>query len=228
MPLYVQGFLGGTASQAGVVLLLASLAWTGGSVMAGQGMNRYGYRAVCVLGMGLMALGYGLFVAMETRGEMVAVLLEGVLIGTGMGMVNVTALVAGQNGVPVRRIGIATATVMLFRTFGGAFGVSMMGSVLFTRMYRQLFALSAGQSINLSAVEIEKFANPQSLMDPAARLLIPDRLLSILVDSLGQSIWYAFVVGFVLSALGLCASFFVDPLTPATTKRPEEHGRTRS
>lgn len=228
LPLYVQGVLGGTASQAGAVLLVASLSWTGGSMMAGQGMNRLGYRAVCLIGMGLMALGYGLFIAVGMGRGMVAGLVEGVLIGMGMGMVNVTVLVAAQNGVPVDRIGIATAAIMLFRTFGGAFGVSVMGSVLFTHMYRRLVTLSASAGLDLSTAEIEKFANPQSLMEPAARLLIPDRLLSVLVDSLGQSIWYAFAAGFVLMLLGFGSSFFMDALTPATTPRPPEPERTWS
>lgn len=228
LPLYVQGVLGGTASLAGTVLLLASLGWTGGSLVAGQGMDRFGYRGISLMGMGLMVLGYGLFITTGTHGGMVGGLVEGVLIGMGVGMVNVTGLVAAQNGVPLHRIGIATATVMLFRTFGGAFGVSVMGSVLFTQMYRRLVALSTTASMDLSSVEIEKFANPQSLMEPAARLLIPGRLLSVLVDSLDQSIWYAFLAGFALMVLGLCSSFFMDPLTPATTGRPPERGRTQS
>src|SRR3989338_7120910 len=48
LPLYIQGVLGGTASEAGTALLLASVAWTGGSVMAGHGMNTFGYCAGCV------------------------------------------------------------------------------------------------------------------------------------------------------------------------------------
>lgn len=221
LPLYVQGVLGGTATQAGTVLLLASLGWTGGSVIAGQCMNRFGYRALCVIGMGLMALGYGLFVGIGNRSGMIGALLQGFIVCAGVGSVNVTALVASQNGVPLQRVGVATATILLFRTFGGAFGVGVIGSVLITQMYGRLATLSVSAGIDLSKTEIEKLANPQNLMEPAARLLIPDRLLPLLVDVLGQSIWYAFLTGLALMLVGLCLSFFMDALTPGSTSRPE-------
>lgn len=220
LPLYIQGVLGGTASTAGTALLLASVAWTGGSVIAGQGMNRFGYRAVCVAGMALMALGYGLFMDFGARVGILGAMLDGVLVGTGMGMVNVTTLVAAQNGVPIYRIGVATATVMLFRTFGGAFGVSLMGSVLFTEMYRQLVGLSAQSRTGISAADLERLANPQNLMEPSGRSAIPERLLPILVDALGHSIWYAFLAGFAVMFIGFISSLFMDALTPATTPRP--------
>ena len=47
-----------TASRAGMVLLFLSVAWTSGSVIAGQALNRFGYRAVAAVGMLLMALGF--------------------------------------------------------------------------------------------------------------------------------------------------------------------------
>ena len=220
LPLYIQGVLGGTASEAGTALLLASVAWTGGSVMAGQGMNRFGYRAVCVAGMALMALGYGLFINLGARVGMLGALLDGILVGAGMGMVNVTTLVAAQNGVPISRVGVATSTVMLFRTFGGAFGVSLMGSVLFTEMYRQLVGLSVRSGMGIFVTDLERLANPQNLMEPSVRLGIPERLLPVLVDVLGDSIWYAFLAGFVLMLIGFISSLFMDALTPATTPRP--------
>ena len=51
LPLYLQGVTGLTASRAGMVLLFLSVAWTAGSLIAGQAMNRVGYRAVAVAGM---------------------------------------------------------------------------------------------------------------------------------------------------------------------------------
>jgi EmrB/QacA subfamily drug resistance transporter len=220
MPLYVQGVLGGSATQAGTVLLLASLGWTLGSVTAGQGLNRLGYRMLSATGMGLMTMGYGLFVVIGPRGGMIGAMAQGVMVCVGMGMVSVTALVASQNAVPVRRIGVATSTIMLFRTFGGAFGVSVMGSVLFARMYRHMVELSADAGVNFSSAEIMKFANPQNLMEPATRLLIPERLLPLLIDALGQSIWYAFLAGFFAMLLGLCLSPLMERSTPASTSRP--------
>ena len=49
LPLYLQGVIGLTASRAGMVLLFVSVAWTAGSLIAGEVLNRFGYRAVALL-----------------------------------------------------------------------------------------------------------------------------------------------------------------------------------
>src|SRR5581483_9463634 len=192
LPLYLQGVAGLAASRAGMVLLFVSIAWTAGSLLAGQALNRFGYRAVAVTGMALLAAGYSLFVALESRGSVFWVIISGTLIGTGMGMANLTTLVAVQNSVPHERIGVATSTVMLFRTFGGAFAVSLMGTVLLHHMQSGLSALGASYSSALLA----KLAHPQNLLEPATRAQIPPALLAAMIDILGDAIWYAFFIGF--------------------------------
>ncbi len=217
LPLYVQGVLGGSASRAGLVLLLISLGWTSGSFSAGHGMNRFGYRAACVVGMLFMALGYGSFVSSGDHPGLVAILAVGSVIGVGMGIVTVTSMVAAQNGVPLNQLGVATSTIMLCRMFGGAFGINLLGSVLFGQMQRQLVSLSADSNMDISGGLIKRLANPQNLLDPSTRALIPDFLLVSLVDILGHSVWYAFLAGFFIMLLGLCLSFFMADYTPANS-----------
>ncbi|TAJ79442.1 hypothetical protein EPO44_19315 [bacterium] len=64
---------------------------------------------------------------------------------------------------------------------------------------------------------IKRLANPQNLLDPSTRALIPDFLLVSLVDILGHSVWYAFLAGFFIMLLGLCLSFFMADYTPANS-----------
>jgi hypothetical protein len=68
---------------------------------------------------------------------------------------------------------MATSTIMLFRTFGGALGLSIIGSVLFHQMRGHLLTLSAHSGIDISATLIEKLADPQKLLHPSTRALIP-------------------------------------------------------
>ena len=195
---------------------LASLGWTAGSFIGGQGMNRFGYRAASVAGMLLMTVGYGLFLGTRDHLGLVAVLVVGSVIGLGMGIVNVTSMVAAQNGVPLNQLGVATSTVMLCRMFGGAFGISLMGSVLISQMQRRLVTLSTASGINISDSLIQRLANPQNLLDPSTRGLIPDSLLASLVDILGSSIGHAFLAGFFVMLIGLALSFFMAEYTPAS------------
>jgi hypothetical protein len=139
------------------------------------------------------------------------------MIGVGMGMANLTTLVVAQSAVPIRRIGVATSTVMLFRTFGGAFCISLMGTILFNRMQQGLERVGTG----LSATLRDKIANPQNLLEPATRASIPAELLPQLIDLLANSIWYAFATAFLLMIVGCVASVGMGSYTPANTPRPD-------
>lgn len=219
LPLYLQGVLGLTATRAGMVLLLLSLGWTAGSLLAGQLINRQGYRFVSGAGMALLALGFGLFVVSSDQVNIITVLISATAIGIGMGLANLTTLVAAQTAVWPQRIGVATSTIMLFRTFGGAFAVSLMGTVLFNQMQHGLNRL--GSSANgLSAELLDKLAHPQNLLEPATRALIPADLLPKLIEILADSIWYAFLTAFVLMLLGIFASLFMGRYTPSNTPKP--------
>jgi EmrB/QacA subfamily drug resistance transporter len=223
LPLYLQGVVGITASRAGLVLLLLSLAWTGGSLLAGGSINRMGYRCVAVMGMALLAFGYGLFVMPMFSGGVVVVLLAAVAIGVGMGLANLTTLVAVQYAASVQRIGAATSTLMLFRTFGGAFAVTLLGTVLLNQMHHDLERLGAGAP--LSADLREKITNPQNLLEPPTRALLPPELVPRLVDILAHAIWCAFLTGFILMLLGVVASLFMGSSSNTVTSGEAQNDR---
>ncbi|HEY3303275.1 MAG TPA: MDR family MFS transporter [Candidatus Binatia bacterium] len=215
LPLYVQGALEGDAAHAGLSLVLASLGWTAGSFIAAPGMNRLGYRAVSAAGMLLMVFGYGWFIAAADRLGFFSVLAVGSLIGVGMGMVSITTMVAAQNTTPREQLGAATSTVMLSRMLGGAFGIALMGSVLVGRMERRLIAVSFGAFDDVGGGLLKKLANPQNLLDPATRDLIPESFRAFLVEILAGSVRHAFLAGFFVMLVGLVVSFFMSPSTPA-------------
>jgi EmrB/QacA subfamily drug resistance transporter len=225
LPLYLQGVYGLAASHAGLVLLLLSLGWTCGSLIGGQWINRLGYRFITAAGMALIAVGYALFLSPFSRFGLWAVVVSAVSIGIGMGLSNLTTLVAAQTAVRVERIGVATSTIMLFRTFGGAFAVSLMGTVLFNKMQRGLERLFTDQRVTLSATLRDKIADPQNLLEPATRAIIPPEHLPKLAGLLSDAIWYAFLAIFILMVAGLVLSLFIAPYTPANAPRSDEKRR---
>ena len=221
MPLFLQGVRGMTASGAGFIILILSIGWTAGSLLAGRWINVFGYRFAAVAGMSLLAAGYAIFIAPWFSASIVAVALSAAAIGVGMGMANLTTLVAAQSSVAPQRIGVATSTVMLFRTFGAAFAVSVMGTVMLSKMQDSLALLRAANP----AVDPRmwaKLANPQNLLEPLTRAQISADLLPKLITSLGDALWYAFFAGFVLMLFGLIASCYMANTTPANTPRSSE------
>ena len=214
LPLYVQGALGGSASLAGLTLLPLSVGWTAGSVISGLIATRWGYRNVCVTGMTLMVLGYIPLMVLEEAGGMTIMLVAVSCSGTGMGMVNVTALVAAQAAVPFQHLGVATSTVMLFRTIGGALILSIMGSVLLQRM-NAAFTVIAADLTSLSEEVISRVTNPQNLLDPSTRALIPADLMPVLIAALVNAVWWAFLIGLAAAVAGLVLSCFLQGKRPA-------------
>jgi EmrB/QacA subfamily drug resistance transporter len=225
LPLYLQGVLGLSASRAGLILLLLSLGWTAGSLLAGRWINRSGYRVVALMGMALIALGYGLLVVPNSNLGIPGVAASAIAIGIGMGLANLTTLVAAQTAVWTHRIGVATSTLMLSRSFGGAFAVTLMGTVLLNQMQKRLTLLNTIGDTHLSAAVREKLANPQNLLEPATRALIPPESLPQLVNALGHALDYAFATMFALALVGVITSLFMGPHTPASTPRPGTSSR---
>jgi hypothetical protein len=92
-----------------------------------------------------------------------------------------------------------------------------MGTVLLNHMQHGLAQVGAG----LSATLRDKIANPQNLLEPVTRALIPQEILPKLIDLLADSIWYAFSTAFALMILGCVISAGMGAYTPANTPRPD-------
>ncbi len=210
LPLYVQGALGGSATLAGVTLLPLSVGWTAGSLTAGRVTPLWGYRKVCTTGMALMVAGYIPFMLLEEAGGMTVMLIATSAAGTGMGMTNVTALVAAQGAVPFQNLGVATSTVMLFRTIGGALILSIMGSILLQRMNATFTTIAGDLKTSMPESALQKLLNPQNLLDPATRALIPPDLMPTLIGALVNALWWAFLVGLAAAVAGLVLSCFLE------------------
>jgi len=218
VPLYVQGVLGRSAAVAGLTLLPVSVGWTAGSLIAGRFMNAWGYRNVCSVGMTSMLAGYGFLLTLQPTSGLSPIMLAVSAIGTGMGMVNVTALVAAQAAVSFNHLGVATSTLMLFRTFGGALALSIMGSVLLRGMNSGLSALGADVKATMPDDVAQRLMNPQNLLEPSTRALVPDHLLPMLTESLVSALWWAFLVGLMAVAAGLVLSIFIQATTDGSPK----------
>jgi EmrB/QacA subfamily drug resistance transporter len=224
LPLYLQGVLGMTATGTGAALLVLSVAWTAGSLLAGQGINRLGYRRVSASGMSLLAIGYGLLIALRIDSGIGPIIIAAIAIGVGMGLANLTTLVAAQTAVSPQRIGVATSTVMLFRTFGGAFAVSLFGTIMLGHMQSSLAQL-AKSNTTVRADLWRKLANPQNLLQLDTRAEIPADLLAQLIPALADALWYAFMAGLVLMVVGIASACFMADYTPATTPGPARRSR---
>jgi MFS family permease len=224
VPLFVQGALGGTAIMAGAAVASLSIGWPVGSFVGGRLILLTGYRTTLLLGSALLALGSALCVPMDSGTSLSYVVMAVVVIGLGLGFSSTSYLVSVQNAVPWRRRGVATSSVVFFRTVGGLIGVAVMGAFLNASLgdrYRAAVDRAAGGDPDLGHL----LSDPNSLLQPAVRSRIPEGAYSEVAGALAASLSPAFwvLLFFGLSALAV-ATFFPRGTAKELVSREEGYG----
>jgi EmrB/QacA subfamily drug resistance transporter len=131
LPLFVQGVMGGTPTEAGASISAMLFTWPLASVVTGRLLPRIGFRLPIVCGSLLVAgaaLGLAMTVQEATTTRALHVMTGA--LGLGMGMSVSSSLIAVQTSVRWERRGTATASSIFFRTMGGAVAVAAFGSML--------------------------------------------------------------------------------------------------
>ena len=98
------------------------------------------------------------------------------ILGLGLGMVMQVLVLAAQNAVDYRQIGVATSGSTLFRQIGGSIGVALFGSIFANRLHVELAARLPADA------EIPKMINPAIIrqLPPAARQAFADAFAAAL------------------------------------------------
>jgi EmrB/QacA subfamily drug resistance transporter len=207
IPLFVQGVLGGTATEAGTALTPFVLGWVTLSVFSARLLLRVGYRPPVLAGMTCLAVAFLLMGRMGPDASRAVTGRNMLLAGMGMGLVMVPLLIAVQNAVPRRDLGAATSATTFFRSIGGAVGVAVMGAVLSWQLGRAL----AGVDVpGLAPAELAALiAHPDAAVHPALRLTLPPAVLAAFSAALAQALHGVFVVGFGIACLALASAFLV-------------------
>lgn len=130
VPLFVQGALGATPTEAGSVLTPLLLGWVTMSIVSARLLPRTGYRPLVMIGIACITVGFSGLVLSGRANPRWQLHVDLILMGLGMGMANLSLLLAMQNAVERSRLGAATSLAQFTRTIGGAVGVALMGAVV--------------------------------------------------------------------------------------------------
>lgn len=105
------------------------------STLSGQLITRFGqWKPFIVGGAVLQFIGFALLGTIDHTTSLVVIGIYIAIVGLGTGMLMQNLVLAVQNTVSVKNIGAASSSVAFFRTFGGAIGVSILGSILAARV----------------------------------------------------------------------------------------------
>jgi EmrB/QacA subfamily drug resistance transporter len=130
VPLFLQAATGATPTEAGLLLAPAMLGITVSTALSGRAIARTGrYKRFPVAGLALITASLVLLAALAADESRWATGAGLVVFGLGFGMVTQVLVVAVQNSVDRRELGVATATTGFFRALGGAVGAAVLGAV---------------------------------------------------------------------------------------------------
>lgn len=132
LPLYLQIVGGASPTRAGLELLPLTFGIMVGSITAGQTISRTGrYKWFPVVGAVIVGTATLLMTSITADTRYVLIAILATLFGLGMGGLMQPLVIAVQNSVSPRDIGVGTSSVTLFRQLGGTLGAAVFLSMLF-------------------------------------------------------------------------------------------------
>nr|WP_291797495.1 MDR family MFS transporter [Cellulomonas sp.] len=162
LPLYLQIVKGMTPTTAGLTLIPFTVGIMTGSILTGQLTARTGrYKIFPVIGTLLMGVGALLFSRLSVDTTLLVVFADSLVFGLGLGFTMQPLVLAVQNAVHVKDMGVATASALFFRQVGGTLGTAVFLSILFS---------TVGGNISSAFARLAPTAGFQAaLADPAVR-----------------------------------------------------------
>src|SRR5436305_6599570 len=204
VPLYVQGVLGGSPTEAGSAITPMVIGWPIASAISGRALPRVGFRVLVRSGLVISAAAAAALALLLRPGVSLHVpQAMSAIFGVGLGLANTALLIAVQTSVEWRQRGVATASTMFARTIGGTLAVGVLGGILGA-------ALRRDESIPEGAAD--------RLLGPGHGEGLGSSVLEALSASLqsGLGIIFWTIAGIALAA---CALRLLFPYLPVTGVR---------
>lgn len=216
LPQYLQIVHGSSATEAGLQMIPLVLGIMTGAMSSGIVIGRTGkYKKFPLIGLVLMitALTSLSFVVGADTNYWVLVPFM-LAMGVGLGFNFQPIILAVQNAVSPREIGVATSSVTFFRQMGGTLGTAIFLSVLFTRLPSDI-----GDSISSAAASDPQVAQAVqsgqlptgggALSDTSFISQLPDFLARPFKEGFSTSIDFVFLLAAIALVVGLVVLFWL-------------------
>ena len=204
LPLFLQVVMGASATNSGLLLLPLMGGVVTTSIVSGRLITRTGrYKIYPLVGTSLMALGMWLLSTMSPATTLLQASVYMLILGTGMGMVLQVLVIAVQNAVEARDLGVATSSATFFRSLGGSFGTALFGAILTSQLASRLaHLLPAGSDTELGDLT----GSPQLIAQ------LPPGVRDEVVDAFSHAITSSFTVAVPFLLLGLVLVIFLPEI----------------
>jgi EmrB/QacA subfamily drug resistance transporter len=234
VPLELQGVLGVSVTNSGLLLTPMMLGLIVSSVLTGQLIPRIKrYHYLGTIGIAMMMVGLYLMAQTTTATSQMSITIDIILVGLGLGVTMPLYINAVQSALPQRYLGVGTSQFQFWRNVGGTVGAAVLGTILAQRLPDAI----TGQIARVNLPPAFKSAlgssasNPNALLDPAkiaaAKAKLPaqlaplfDQAMHAVRQALALTLHDLFLIAMALSAIALIATLFM-PDVPLRSRRQQ-------
>ena len=212
LPLFLQVVQGNTATAAGLKLIPFMLGIVSMSILSGKLISKHGhYKRFPIMGLALMTVGLLAMSRISETTTLSTLSFFALIIGAGLGLCMQTIVIALQNSVDFKDLGVATSANTFFRSVGGTIGVALFGTLYADRLAHYI------------PIQISELAtkNPRALAgsSPAAIAQLENNtavlstftpeLQGVIVHGFVQSFHVVFLAAAPVTAIGFLVALFL-------------------
>ncbi|TPG67864.1 DHA2 family efflux MFS transporter permease subunit [Brevibacillus laterosporus] len=235
VPLFMQGVVGISPSESGAIMTPMMLTMILTSVVGSRMVYRWGVKKQILVGMIIMATGFGFLTSMGIDTTKLTATSFMMVIGLGMGLVMPIITLALQESFPKSQLGVVTSSSQFFRSIGGTFGVTILGSVMNAKsaslltdyLLPLLHKLPSQAKGMVDQIAMEIHTNPQGLysmlFSPEAMQKVPesvrDQLIPVLKHSMVDSLHVVFMVSFGIVLVGAILTLWLPHIPLGSARK---------
>ena len=230
LPLYLQVVKGDTATEAGLKLIPFMLGIVSTSIYSGKAITKHGYyKRFPIIGTVVMTIGIFLMSTLTATTPFWQLSIYSILVGAGLGLSMQTIVIALQNSVDYKDMGVATSSNTFFRSLGSVFGTALFGAILTNRLGHylivgrdELAAANPTAALSFNESDIEKIKQNTSVIAQ-----LPPEAQTTALDAFVNSFQVVFLMAAPITALGFFLALFLRE-TPLRTNKDYAAAREES
>ncbi|HEU5422573.1 MAG TPA: MDR family MFS transporter, partial [Nitrolancea sp.] len=198
LPVFLQVVQGASPTRSGLEMLPLMAGVLVTSVASGFLISRWGrYKIFPIIGTAVTTVGLLLLARLGADSSRPATWLAMVVLGLGLGMVMQVLVIAVQNAVDYRQLGVATSGATLFRLVGGSLGTAIFANRLSANLARFLPPSAGAQGASLAQG------------NPAALAALPPALRHDIILAYAHSLSPVFLVAAPVTAVAFVLTWFL-------------------
>ncbi len=209
LPIFLQIVKGRSPTSSGLQLtpMMAGLLVT--SIVSGRLISRFGrYKPFPVAGTAVMTVGMVLLSRLNIHSGGLYASLSMLVLGLGLGAVMQVLVLAVQNAVDFRNMGVATSGSLLFRQVGGSIGIAIFGAIFANQLHTKL------------AAQLPKGVHLPKTVSPAVVRKLPPALHESYIRAVAESLHPVFIVAAVVAVFSFLLTWLLREVPLRDSARP--------